>query len=459
MTRRLPALCLVTALLACCAAERPAPPPVAAAAPRPTAEPAAPPSAPAPPPEPAPPPVHACPRLHVELPVLAEVKGLPPNDVPPIVDTSGAALDHFRDKLARLLRGQAKDHVRIAVYGDSNLTRDFTTGGMRRLLQGKYGDAGHGFVALGRPWSHYKHLDVRHGPRFGFASYAVTTHSIGDGGYGYSGIAAESMQTGASAQVGTVDDGPVGRRAGRAGVFYLKKPGYGRFSVKVDGEEVVNLDTAAPSPAVAYYETAMPEGPHTVDFVATTPRRVRLLGAVLESKTPGIVIDSLGVGAMNTRSQAKEDPAVNLAMLQRRPYDLVIFLTGTNDFLEMAAVPGWLGAVIETHRRASPGVSILLASPPDRGQYKSNETNILVGKQRREIARALETGFWDLWAAMGGRDSMTRFHDIGLGSPNDYVHFTQAGGAWVGERIAYALFRDLQGHLARHPETGCDEGG
>lgn len=195
-------------------------------------------------------------------PALAEVKGLPPNDVPPIVDTSGAALDYFRDKLARLLRGQAKDHVRIAVYGDSNLTRDFTTGGMRRLLQGKY--AGHGFVALGRPWSHYKHLDVRHGPRFGFASYAVTTQLHRGRRIRLLRHRRREHADGRQRAGGhRGDDGPVGRRAGRAGVFYLKKPGYGRFSVKVDGEEVVNLDTAAPSPAVAYYETAMPEGPHT----------------------------------------------------------------------------------------------------------------------------------------------------------------------------------------------------
>ncbi len=442
-------------LLGGCVADRPAPAHVVPAAPPATVERAPSPPAP-PPPEPAPAPKQACSPLHVDLPALTEVKGLPPTDVPPLVDASGAAMDHFHDKLARLLRGEAKDHLRIAVYGDSNLTRDFVTGGMRRLLQGKYGDAGHGFVALGRPWSHYLHMDVRHGPRFGFTSYAVTTHSIGDGGYGFSGIAAESTQTGATATVGTVDTAPVGRRAGRAGVFYLKKPGYGRFTVKVDDVELVDLDTDAPSTAAAYYEIAMPEGPHVVDFVASTPRRVRLLGAVLESAKPGIVIDSLGVGAMNTRSQAKEDPAINLAMLRSRPYDLVVFLTGTNDFLEMDRVPTWLGGIVKLHRAASPGVSILFASPPDRGQYRSNETNIVVGQQRREIARSEGAAFWDLWAAMGGRDSMNRFHNIGLGSPNDYVHYTEAGGAWIGERLVYALFRDLQAHLGRHPDAGCD---
>ena len=392
--------------------------------------------------------------LSVELPALRTHADVPA-EVPPLVG-GPEALSAFHDSLARVLRGLAKDHVRIAVYGDSNLTRDFTTSGLRRTLQGKYGDAGHGFVALGRPWSHYLHMDVRHGPRAGWESYAVTTHPIGDGGYGYSGIAAESTQTGATAYVGTSDAGPVGRRAGRAGVFYLKKAGYGRFSMRVDGEKVAELDTSADATTAAYYEVAMPEGPHEVDFVAETPRRVRLLGAVLESATPGVVVDSLGVGALNTRSQAHEDAAVNLAMLRRRPYDLVVFLTGTNDFLEMDRVPGWMREIVTVHRSASPRVAFLFASPPDRGQHRSNEKNILVGLQRREIAAQNGGAFWDLWAAMGGRDSMNRFHRNGLGNPNDYVHFTEAGGLLMGERLAYALLRDLSAHLAAHPDAGCD---
>lgn len=378
-----------------------------------------------------------------------------PDDVPAIV-ASREGLTAFYDSLARLLRGKATDHVRIAVYGDSNLTRDFTTTGMRRTFQGKYGDAGHGFVALGRPWSHYLHMDVRHGPRAGWQSYAVSTHPIGDGGYGYSGIAAESTQTGATAYVGTVDRGPIGHRAGRAGVFYLKKAGYGRFSMRVDGETVAELDTSSETMSAGYYEVAMPEGPHEIDFVAETPRRVRLLGAVLESKTPGVVVDSLGCGALNTRSQAREDAGVNMAMLRRRPYDLVVFLTGTNDFLEMDRVPQWIQQIASIHRAASPRVAFLFASPPDRGQHRSNETNILVGKQRREIAAQIGGGFWDLWAAMGGRDSMNRFHKNGLGNPNDYVHFTEAGGLLMGERLAFALLRGLRAHTGAHPTAGCE---
>ena len=69
----------------------------------------------------------------------------------PIVDEAHD-LDSFYARVSPVsVRGKAKDHVRIAVYGDSNMTMDFITGSMRRLLQGKYGDGGHGYVAMGRP--------------------------------------------------------------------------------------------------------------------------------------------------------------------------------------------------------------------------------------------------------------------------------------------------------------------
>jgi hypothetical protein len=79
--------------------------------------------------------------------------------LPAIVDDS-SDLAPFYERLARLARGKAKDHVRIAVYGDSNMTMDFITGQMRRLFQAKFGDGGHGYVAMARPWGWYRHWVV-----------------------------------------------------------------------------------------------------------------------------------------------------------------------------------------------------------------------------------------------------------------------------------------------------------
>jgi hypothetical protein len=53
--------------------------------------------------------------------------------------------------------------VRILHYGDSILTTDELSGRVRRTLQRRFGDGGHGFVLLGKPWRWYHHLDIDHG--------------------------------------------------------------------------------------------------------------------------------------------------------------------------------------------------------------------------------------------------------------------------------------------------------
>ena len=69
--------------------------------------------------------------------------------VPAIEDPDGRNMNALYAKLARLLRHAATDHVRIGMYGDSNMTRDYITGEMRRTFQLRQGDGGHGFVSLG----------------------------------------------------------------------------------------------------------------------------------------------------------------------------------------------------------------------------------------------------------------------------------------------------------------------
>lgn len=130
-----------------------------------------------------------------------------------------------------------------------------------------------------------------------------------------------------------------------------------------------------------------------------------------------------------------------------RHADLVVFLTGTNDFLEMNGVPTWLGGIVKLHRAASPvypscsRARRIGAGPQQRDQHRRGPA--APGNRALEGAALC----WDLWAAIGERDSMNRFHDVGLGSPTaTSVH--QAAPGWAS---AWCTLRDLQAHLGRHP--------
>lgn len=407
-----------------------------------------------------PPAAPPCPTRRADLASLRATLEGPA--VPPI--ERDAALAPFFAALARLDRGLATDHVRVAVYGDSNLTMDYPTGRLRRVLSAAFGEGGHGFVAAGRPWSHYQHRDVRHGVVSGWKVYAITTAPTNDGLYGLGGIAVENEWQGATTFVQTALPGaPVGSRASRFDVFYLRRRGGGRFDVVVDGQATARVDTApaadAPDPTrrLGVERVEVDEGEHRLDLVASSGALTRLFGVALERRAPGVVIDTFGIGALNTRAHAKADPSLSIEMLRARRYDLIVFMTGANDVFTMDAVPEAFDGLLAVQREALPDVPILVVSPTDRGAKRSFPKTIEVVEQRRLLAERQGLPYWSLWEAMGGRDSMSRFLRQGL-AKRDAIHWNEAGGDWAGDRLAHALVRSYEQHLDADPRSGCDPG-
>jgi hypothetical protein len=339
------------------------------------------------------------------------------------------------------------------------LARDFVSGQMRRWLQSRYGDAGHGYVALIRPWGNYRHMDVRHKSEKGFQSYNSSTNPILDQRVGIGGIAAESTYVGATTWVATAEaPAPVGRQISRADVFYLAGPRYGRFDIDVDGRVVRTVDPHADEVRLAVEHLELDDGPHELRFITRDNlRRTRLLGVVLERSGPAsFVIDSLGVGGLNTLSQARQNDDVNLAMLRERKYDLIIFGTGANDPFTITEVPDALAKVVALQREAlGHDVPILMLTPADRGKRRSFAGTMAVVKQRETFAEEHGTAFWNLFQAMGGPNAMMAWRKAGF-AREDYIHYTWEGGAWVADRFMYALWSELDTYLDHHPRAGCD---
>lgn len=375
-------------------------------------------------------------------------------DPEPVPLEYGDRLAAFYRKVARLLRGKADDHIRIAVYGDSNLIADYQTGQMRRRLHERFGDAGHGLVSVGKPWWVYKHMDVQHGST-GWVCYNVSTDPAFDRLYGLTGIAAEAAGTRGSAYVATVPGAPTGRTVDAFEVFYLARKGV-TFDVRVDGGEPVRVaHEEEPKSLLGVHRVDVPDAHHKLDI---EPRGwVRVFGVALERKkaSPSFVVDSFGVGAMNSRAQATKDPKLEKAMLQHRGYDLIIFHSGHNDGFTWQETPKALASIVKMHREALPDAPILMMTPADRGKKETFSFTRIAVEQRREIAVNLETALWDLWKAMGGRKSMARFKARGL-ALSDYAHFNEAGGSWAGDRLLAALWQDLARWVAAHPRAGCD---
>jgi hypothetical protein len=380
-------------------------------------------------------------------------------EAPKIVDPSGS-LAAFEDKLLALARGTSHAPLRIGFYGDSNLTSDFMTGHIRRELQARFGDAGHGFVALARPWAWYSHEDVHHHGTWPlFHQFDCTTDPVVGHRYGFANMASESAKPGAAAWVATADaDAKVGRTASHFEVYFLKQPKGGTFDILLDGKPVKTVTTAAPDFAAGFEKVEAPDGPHEVKCIVKGDYSVRLYGTTLERSDPagGIVVDSLGAGALNFQRFMLTEPVIRKAQLQRRNYDVVFVWLGMNS-MWVEPNKGWATDTVKTLRDALPGVPIVLVAPPDSEKPGSSKTDpriVSLVTQLAGIADEQKAAFWDLRAAMGGDGAFLEFMKHGLAA-TDRAHLSREGNILLGQRLLAALFDDVRARLASHPTAGC----
>ncbi len=394
-----------------------------------------------------------------DLGELVAVDAAPP--VPPIVDPTGVAMTRFHEKLARLVRGTAKDHVRVAMYGDSNMTMDYLSGEVRRVFQRRFGDGGHGFVTSAKHLF-YRHMDVEHGSsEAGWSVFTISNNPVADHLYGFGLVAAQSFGRGATSWIATADDkSPIGRTASRFDLFFLRRPGGGSFDVKIDGVSKATIDTNATEIAAGFERIEVADGAHKAILETTTAKPVRLFGIAMERATPSVVVDSLGVTSLDIAQLAtKNDAAMLAGTLAHRPYDLVIVLTGTNEWFESAKHRELVQAVVDRHRAANPGVAILLMSPPDKAMGKDASRSafsiVQMAKEKRDAALASKVAFWDFREAMGGDGAIFEFMRKKLAG-SDQRHLTERGGAYMGDRVSYALWKDFAAWIEKHPNAGCE---
>ena len=382
---------------------------------------------------------------------------------PPDIEDPTGSLAPFWNRLAELERGTAHKRVRIGMYGDSNLTSDFISGHLRRVLQTRYGDAGHGWISLSRPWGSYRHEDVTTAgfwPMFKLSD--PTTDPVRDREYGFANMAAQSSDVGAAAWAGTAksDKAVVGKTVSHFELHYLKQPHGGTMQVLVDKKEVRSVATKADAFELGIEEVDVEDGPHEIRAAVKGDGPVRLFGTSLDRvpapDRPGIQLDSLGAGALNFQCATLVAEDTRKPGLQKRAYDLVVLWLGMN---VMFVPPNrqFAKQFIADLRSALPDTPILMLSPGDTafaGQTHSNPRIVAVIDQLRAVALEEKLAFWDFREAMGGDGSIIGFTKRGL-TGEDYIHFGPEGSRLMGDRLLCSTTRAFDAYLAAHPDAGC----
>ena len=365
------------------------------------------------------------------------------------------ALDHFYAALARTDAKKPKAITRITHYGDSPITNDGITGTARRLLQEQFGDAGHGFILIDRPWGWYGHQAITFTSGGDWLSDSFMNPRVRDGAFGLGGVTFRAEGPGKTARFAPATQGDTGKNFSRMEVYYLAQPAGGQFSVSVNNANAQNVSTLSNGARSGFYEikadNADQGGANTFE-VRSVAGSVRLFGAVLENEGPGVVYDSLGVNGayagllktvMNQQHWAEQ--------LQHRQPDLVVLNYGTNESeyasdTQMVRYENELREVVQRVHSALPEASILIISPMDRGRHAPGGKVVTLDsipkivEMQQRVARESGCAFFNMFAAMGGPGTMARWHAnkkhlVGA----DLTHPNADGAETVGALIYGAL--------------------
>ena len=380
--------------------------------------------------------------------------------VMPIEDPQGAMTRFYRAlqiSEAAQKKGEPdrESITRIVHYGDSLLTGDYVTDQVRRLMQRKFGDAGHGFVLAGKPapWYHRAHLSLS--TSSGWTVHRLTSNNIADGWYGLGGATFLTSARGQTVRVQPTGD-DLGQAVTRFQVFYASQPKGGKFLLQVDNRSI-EVDTRSDEKASRLAEIQVADGAHSLMVKTLGGGEVRLFGVALEREGPGVVYDTLGMDGARAKHLKNMNPEHWHDQLRLREPDLLVLHYGTNESgfdLRPDKYAAELAQTVGHLRQALPGVSCLLISPMDRaysdhGKLKTMPIVPKIVDAQRKIAYAQGCAFWNAFEAMGGEGSMVKWYRAGLGG-GDLTHPTKKGADRMGAMLFATLMDGYSRFLAAH---------
>jgi len=392
--------------------------------------------------------------------------------MPGFLDAPAGTLDRLFERLAAAERKEPGARVGVIFFGDSHTAGDSMTSRLRSGWQRRFGDAGRGLVAAGRPAAkHYYQRDVRYGAS-GRWKAAVGGKNGDAEPFGIVGLRVFGDKKGSQLWVETCADCLAGATVAQFEILYQAGPEHGILRYRVDDGAWQQLATkTAPiePPHPARHVIPVPRGPHKLTLEHGGGGRLDLYGVGLETLEPGVIVDSLGVVGRRLGSLRSWDWSIIGEQLATRDPRLVVLQYGTNEAddpdLDLEAIAKYYDETILRVRAAAPTASILILGPPDMGvreggracdRRKPKEGVVvpecewrtpavlteIIAVQHAAAARN-KVAFFDTFTAMGGPD---RMHGWVTAEPRsafkDHVHFSDAGYQLWADVLSGALLAE-----------------
>lgn len=378
----------------------------------------------------------------------------------------------FFDALERAKKG--KRPIRVLHYGDSQLEGDRITAYLRNKLQSHFGGHGPGMVSVADIVTNFSVDRVLEGDWKRYSVMGRKDSTLNHARFGalssfsrFTPVLPDSVAPDTTEYEASISLKPTRRSYARARGWTVCRMYYGwhRAAITLEmrsGEELVSTEVIPPSEKLLTREWRFPATPEQITITLRGADSPDVYAISLEGPS-GVVVDNIAARGAAGYEFRKADQGLLKAMYQDLNVKLMVLQYGGNVLPYMKSAEEAeqygraFGAQIKRFKQMIPGVNIVVIGPSDMS-IKEGEfyvTRPFLEEVRDAMkANTLAQGavFWDMYEAMGGRNSMVSWveADPPLAAP-DYTHFSPAGAHKIGELFFHALiadharYRSLQG--------------
>jgi lysophospholipase L1-like esterase len=367
----------------------------------------------------------------------------------PIEDFSGNSLEHFYGALKK----SNQRPVRIAFYGDSFIEGDIISDFLRDTLQDVYGGEGVGFVPLASEVSNFR-KSIQH-TFSNWSTYTLLSEEMPDiplGISGYSYVPEEGNTV-------TYKPGkkPVQNKFKTVKILYQNK-GTATINYTINvGPEIAKSLKRSDSVNQLLIES---QAIQSIRMRFSSTDDLTLFGVSFDD-TLGLYVDNFSMRSNSGIALAKLSPRYLKQFNAYLDYKLIILQYGLNVALETDSTTyGWyiikMTKIIRDLKSSFPDANFLLLSVSDRGINDNGKIITMNGipvmrAVQREIARQSGIAFWDMYEAMGGKNSMSNYTEAKPPlAAKDYTHLNHKGGKIIGKKLAEALLYEINKHETKN---------
>lgn len=340
--------------------------------------------------------------------------------------------------------------VRVVHYGDSQIEEDRITNVLRERWQKQYGGGGVGLLPLHqtiptRSMRQWLSMDgvvqtVQGGPKR-YLVYGPRSMRLDNDEYGVMGQVAvmdSTLVAGSEDVVMCIE--PIDKK--RQGHNYFNRVRV--LTDSVDGYILAQDTMLSPTPDTRHpLLYTLPDS--TTKCEIHLQGKGKVYGVSLETPT-GVIVDNIPMRGCSGNIFTKIDSTQLSDFYRETNTRLIILQFGGNMIPQTenaSTISGYVRSTLRQQvrylRACAPDAAILFIGPSDMstnidGQMTTYPLVPYMDKLLKKMAEEEQIAYWSMYDAMGGKDSMVRWVEIGLAG-SDYVHFTHAGANKIGRML------------------------